>query len=60
MRVLSCEHVCLRVLHVATRVSNIILLITNLQPLSINFMFPYPFSQSSAHAETCGEYLDNS
>ena len=46
--VLLCEPICLRV---PTCVSNII--ITNLQPLSINFLFPYPFTQSSTHAERC-------
>ena len=45
-RVFSCERVCLRIPHGATCVSNTI--ITNLHPLSINFMFPYPFCQSSA------------
>ena len=56
MHVLSCECICvrLRVPHVAKCVSfhsNII--ITNLQLLSINFMFLYPFSQSSAPAKRC-------
>ena len=59
-RVLSCERMCLRVPHITTRVSNII--ITNLQPLSINFMFPLP-SQSHLRmlndAETREEYPDN-
>ena len=50
-RVLSCERVCLHVLHVTTCVSNII--ITNLQPVSMNFMFPHPFLKSSAHVERC-------
>ena len=50
-RVLSYECVHLRVPHIATRISNII--ITDLQPLFITFMFPYPFSQLSAHAERC-------
>ena len=52
--VLSCERVRFRVPHVSTHVyfhSNIIII--NLQPLSINFMFAYSFCQSSAHSERC-------
>ena len=57
-RVLLCEHTraheCVRssVPHVSTHVyfcSNIIII--NLHPLSINFMVPYPFCQSSVHAK---------
>ena len=62
-RVLSCERVCLCVPHVQLHASPIsIIIITNLQPLSINFMFSHPFLKSSAHlndAETRGEYPDN-
>ena len=58
--VLSCERMCLCVPHIATRVSNII--IRNLQPLSINFVLPYPFLshlRKLNNAETPGEYPDN-
>ena len=50
----SCDDVCYRVPHVATHVSfRNDIIITNLWPLFINFILPYPFCQSSMHAERC-------
>ena len=56
-RVLStCHHT---LLHASPFVAILIIIITNLQPLSIDYIFLYSFCRPSEHAKQCREYLDN-